>query len=67
MLFCLVYSFISIALSYLLKKFNEKNYDNNNLLKNQTDYHFQVLYDFLYKEKNLIKFNYLLSNCKSHF
>ncbi|MDE5767648.1 MAG: ATP-binding cassette domain-containing protein, partial [Malacoplasma sp.] len=67
MLFGIIYSLISVVLSYFLKRYNEKNFDNNNLLKNQTDYNFQMLYDFLYKEKNLIKSNHLINNCKSYF
>lgn len=65
MIFALIYTFISLLLGYLLKKFNDKNFENNNFLRNQTDYNFQILYDFLETEKNYNKFNNLSNKCKS--
>ncbi|WP_044891287.1 cysteine peptidase family C39 domain-containing protein [Malacoplasma penetrans] len=67
MIFAIVYSGISITLSYFLKKYNEKNFENNNLIKNESDYYFQIYYDFLHKEKNIYKLNFLNEKSKSLF
>lgn len=67
MVFAIAYSCISIVLSYLLKRYNEKNYENNNLIKNESDYYFQIYYDFLYKEKNVYKLNFLNEKSKTLF
>lgn len=67
MLFAIIYISISLVFSFLLKRFNYRNFENSNFTKNEIDHNFQVLYNFLESEKNYTKFSNMSNICKNSY
>lgn len=67
LLVCIIYLIINTSLFYFLSKYEQKRYYENNILKNELDYHFFNLYKFLENEKNIDKFNFLSERCKKYY
>lgn len=67
LIFALSYALVSIITSHCFKKYNEKNYENNNYLKNEIEINFLEFYEFLKNEKNEDKLKNILDICKNNY
>lgn len=67
LLFGIAFSFCGFLISYLINKYNMKNYNENELLKNEIEINFQQLYTFFEQEINAKKMVLKLEKCKRTF